>query len=136
MTPPSPWPRPAPPSAVVLAVGGAITRRDVPALCERVRALLDRSDVDALICDVSGLIEPDAVAVDALARMQLTARRLGRPMGLRNPGDELRELLAFFGLEDVFPPCAALLVGHRWQAEEREQARRLEEVVEPDDPAV
>jgi ABC-type transporter Mla MlaB component len=136
MTSLSAWPTPARPRAVVLAVGGTISRRDVATWCDRVRLLLDRSDVDALICDVSGLIEPDAVAVDALARMQLTARRLGRPMGLRNAAVELRDLLAFFGLEDVFPPCTALLVGDGWQAEEREQARRLEEVVEPDDPTV
>jgi ABC-type transporter Mla MlaB component len=131
-----PAPTPGRPGAVELAVGGVITRRDVAGLCEQVRTLLDRGDVDALICDVRGLVEPDAVAVDALARMQLTARRLGRPMGLRNVGDELRELLVFFGLDGVFPPCSALLVGDWRQIEEWEQARRLEEEVEPYDPPV
>ena len=48
-------------------------------------------------------VEPDAVTVDALARLQLAARRLGCQVRLRNASDELRELVAFMGLCDVLP---------------------------------
>ena len=56
-----------------------------------------------MICDVSGVIDPDAVAVDALARLQLTARRLGYQIKLRSACHDLQELLALMGLRDVVP---------------------------------
>jgi anti-anti-sigma regulatory factor len=40
----------------------------------------------------------DAVVVDALARLRLTAHRLGRHMRLRHVSPELRELIDFAGL--------------------------------------
>ena len=51
-------------------------------------------------CDVAG-IEPDAVTVDALARLQLAARRYGCQVRLRGASRELLELVAFMGLADV-----------------------------------
>src|SRR3989442_13919964 len=53
-----------------------------------------------IVCDV-GALAPDAVAVDTLARLQLTARRLGLEIRLRHASSELQELLAFVGLRDV-----------------------------------
>ena len=90
----------APP--VVFAITGPITRADLPGLCVRVCALLERSDAGVAVCDVSG-VEPDAVTVDALARLQLTAKRLGCRMRLRDASAELLELVAFMGLADVLP---------------------------------
>ena len=52
------------------------------------------------LCDVAG-IEPDAVTVDALARLQLAARRYGCQVRLRGASRELLELVAFMGLADV-----------------------------------
>jgi ABC-type transporter Mla MlaB component len=52
------------------------------------------------VCDVSG-VEPDAVVVDALARLQLGARRTGCRVRLRNASPELLDLVAFMGLQDV-----------------------------------
>ena len=52
------------------------------------------------LCDVTG-VEPDAVTVDALARLQLAAGRLGCTVRLRNASAELRELVALMGLRDV-----------------------------------
>ena len=49
------------------------------------------------VCDV----DPDAVTVDALARLQLAARRLSCRLLLRNASPELLELVAFMGLADV-----------------------------------
>jgi hypothetical protein len=46
-------------------------------------------------------VEPDAVTVDALARLQLAARRLSCRLRLRNASPELLELVAFMGLADV-----------------------------------
>lgn len=60
-----------------------------------------RSEVSEIaLCDVTG-VEPDALTVDALARLQLTAGRHGCRVRLRNASDELRDLVAFMGLRDV-----------------------------------
>jgi len=53
-----------------------------------------------VICDVRGA-GADAATVDALARLQLTAKRLGCRMRLRNASAELLQLVAFMGLADV-----------------------------------
>lgn len=86
--------------ALVFAVRGPIARDDVPGLCERVRGLLGRAGAEIAFCDVSD-VEPDAVTVDALARLQLAARRRGCRVRLRHASSELRELVAFMGLTDV-----------------------------------
>jgi hypothetical protein len=46
-------------------------------------------------------VAPNAVTVDALARLQLAARRLSCRLLLCNASPELRELVAFMGLADV-----------------------------------
>ena len=46
-------------------------------------------------------VDPDAVAVDALARLQLAARRLSCRLLLSNASPELLELVTFMGLTDV-----------------------------------
>ena len=92
----------SPPPSVAFAICGPIARTDLPGLCNRVCALLDASSSGAALCDVSG-VEPDAVTVDALARLQLAARRRGCQVRLRNASRELLELVAFMGLHDVLP---------------------------------
>jgi ABC-type transporter Mla MlaB component len=84
------------------AVHGPITHADLPGLCDRVCALLERSRAGVAFCDV-GSVEPDAVTVDALARLQLAAHRHGCQVRLRNASDELLELVGFMGLRDVLP---------------------------------
>ena len=97
---------PAPgPSAAVLELRGAIARSDVPALCGRVRALVEDGRADVVVCDVAGVSDPDCATVDALARMQLTAKRLGSGLRLRGASDELHELLAMAGLCEVVGLC-------------------------------
>jgi hypothetical protein len=81
-----------------------------------------------IVCDVSAL-PADGVTVDALARLQLEARRLGLAIELRNVPFELVELLDLAGLRDV------LRVEARGQAEEREQRVGVEEERELGDPA-
>jgi len=123
-------------STIDLVIAGRIARADIPALCDHVRGLLEGSGADVLRCDVGGLVEPDAVAVDALARLQLTARRCGRELRLLHPCDALRRLLALVGLGDVLPldPASRLEPGR--QAEEGEQAGGVEEEGDPGDPTV
>jgi ABC-type transporter Mla MlaB component len=86
--------------SLAFAVRGPIARDDLPGLCDRVCALLGESRAEAATCDVAG-VEPDAVTVDALARLQLGARRYGCRVRLVNASEGLRELVAFMGLEDV-----------------------------------
>jgi hypothetical protein len=70
----------------------------------------------------------DLGLVDALARLQLEARRLGGSIRVQ-PCDELRELLELVGLSEV------LALESRRKTEERIQLG-VEEVVQPGDPAV
>ena len=88
------------PSTITFAIGGPIDRSDVPALYERVCSLLAGTDAAVAVCDVSG-VAADAVAVDALARLQLAARRHGCRIRLEHTSAELRDLIAFMGLADV-----------------------------------
>jgi ABC-type transporter Mla MlaB component len=87
---------------VAFAVRGPIARADLPGLCGRVCALLSESGAGVVLCDVRG-VEPDAVTVDALARLQLAAHRNGCQVRLRHASSELLELVAFMGLADVLP---------------------------------
>jgi ABC-type transporter Mla MlaB component len=84
------------------AIWGPIARDDLPGLCDRVCVLLRERGPGVARCDVTG-VEPDAVTVDALARLQLAAMRLGCQVRLANASSELRELVAYMGLSDVLP---------------------------------
>jgi ABC-type transporter Mla MlaB component len=118
-----------------VVIDGSLTGADVPRLCDRVRVLLEGTDAELVVCDVGAVVHPNVCTVDALARLQLMARRLGRQVRLRHASSELQELLTFVGLSDVLPLSAGLPLGRRsWQTEEREQSRRVQEGVESDDP--
>jgi hypothetical protein len=81
-----------------------------------------------IVVDV-GALAPDAVTINVLARLQLSALRLGRRVQLRNVSDELQKLLVFAGLAEVL----GLQPGR--QPEEREQRLGVEEERELDNPA-
>jgi anti-anti-sigma regulatory factor len=88
--------------------------------------------VDANTDEVLGHVDArsaDLALVEALARLQLGARRRGERLRLRNVSDELRALLELVGLDQV------LAVEARRQPELREQLR-VDEVVQPGDPPV
>jgi hypothetical protein len=80
-----------------------------------------------IVCDASAL-DPDALTIDALARLQLSSRRFGLEIRLRHASNELRELLAFVGLDEV------LRLEAGGQAEQREQRVGFEEERELGDP--
>ena len=88
------------PQIVVFAFDGPIARSDLPRLCEQVCALIERTGADVALCDVSK-VDPDAISVDALARLRLAARRHGCLARLHGASNELLDLLAFIGLRDA-----------------------------------
>jgi len=92
----------SPPATVEFAIRGPIARDDLPGLCARVCALLRGSGAPVALIDVAS-VAPDVVTVEALARLQLAARRSGCTVRLRGATPALRELLAFMGLSEVLP---------------------------------
>jgi ABC-type transporter Mla MlaB component len=87
------------PHEVAFAIRGPIRRADLPGLCDRVCALL--ADAGTVVaCEVQG-VQADAVTVDALARLQLAARRRGCCVRLENASEALGELVALMGLTHV-----------------------------------
>jgi len=89
-------------TTISIVVRGPIARPDLPGLCDRVCGVLERRAATIVLCDVCG-VGSDAVTIDALARLQLAARRHGCQVRLRGASDDLRDLVAFMGLEDVLP---------------------------------
>jgi ABC-type transporter Mla MlaB component len=119
---------------------GPVPRDGIPALCERARRLLAGCDAGPVSCDVDALADPDAVTLDALARLQLTALRLGYRVELQRVPGQLVELLVLSGMSGVLP-CAGSGPGasgvEAWgEPEHREQALGVQEEADPDDPAV
>jgi hypothetical protein len=93
------------PKTVAFAVRGPIACDDLPGLCRRIRALLETSGAEVAFCDVRG-VEPNAVTADALARLQLAARRTGCQIRVCHASTALKDLLGFMGLSDVLPDAA------------------------------
>lgn len=113
-------------------------RTDVPAACDGLRELVGARRADVVVCDVTA-IGADLMTVEVLARLRLTALRLGCRLELRNASPELQQLLAFCGLRHVLPSerlerLDLALGRHGGQAEEGEPPRRVEEGVEAGDP--
>jgi hypothetical protein len=122
------------PGVTIVALGPRVARVDIPALCERLDALVRHRRPALLVCDVGAIVEPDAATLDALARLALTAGRLGCRMQLDRAGLPLRALLAYTGLEEVLPLRGRPAVEVRGQPEEGEQPVGVEEIVDAVDP--
>jgi hypothetical protein len=108
-------------------VGAPLGPGDIRACCDRLRSLLIETRAEIAVCDADRLAA-DALAIEALARIGLTARRLGRQVELRGASPELRDLVAFVGLAEVLP------VEPGRQREEREERVRVEEEGQLGDP--
>ncbi|MFJ2648892.1 STAS domain-containing protein [Streptomyces sp. NPDC087420] len=89
---------------IVLVVSGRLGPGDVPRLCDELVARLRGSGATEAVCDVRELERPSLVAVNALARLQLTARRRAVRLRVRGAGRELRLLLDLVGLADLVEP--------------------------------
>lgn len=125
---------PPEPSTGLLVVAAPIGDGDIARLCGRLRAVVGTSDADVVVCDV-GALPANARTIEAVARLQLTARRLGRRIRLQRASHELEQLLAFAGLADVVAVGSGLR-GRGRHAEQRKHACRVEERVDGDDPPV
>lgn len=116
----------------VLVLAGPLTRDEVTGLCDDVRALLDATRAGVVVCDVAGLGPPGLGTVDLLARLELTARRAGGRIRLRDPAPALHALLDLVGLR--FESVDSIEM--EGEPEQREPPLGVEEAVEPGDPAV
>ncbi|MFD3423338.1 STAS domain-containing protein [Streptomyces decoyicus] len=96
-------PLPTPPRAVIWRLGPSIARADIPALCDRLRLLLGARPRTTVLCDVRALDAPDLATVEALLRLQLTARRLGHGIRLCHVPEGLGLLLTATGLTEILP---------------------------------
>jgi hypothetical protein len=126
---------PVMPKAVSFAVRGPIDHADLPELCDRVCSLLAEGRGGVALCDV-GSVVPDAVTIDALARLQLASRRHGCLVRLKNASADLLRLVAFMGLADVLVEEEARLgLEPGGETEEREERLGAEEERELGDAA-
>ena len=112
-----------------------LAREEVRALCEQLVRRLSEGDVAEVQVDVRSVRTPDVVYIDALARIQLIARRQDSQVRLIGPCPRLLELLVLVGLEDMFPDegDASGVELHR-EPEHREQPLDAEVGVDPGDP--
>jgi ABC-type transporter Mla MlaB component len=85
---------------VRIRVPSPLCRAQLPELFAGTCEQLAQGECELLLCEVSG-VAPDAVAVDALARLALVARRNGCEVRLRGASAELRRLIDLIGLADV-----------------------------------
>src|SRR5512133_1709457 len=94
---------------IAFAVRGPIARPDLPGLCDRVCALFARTAPTVAFCDVSD-VPADAATVDALARLQLAAKRRACTVRLCNASPQLRSLVRFMGLDSVLLELDSVLL--------------------------
>ena len=124
------------PHEVAFAIRGPIRRADLPGLCDRVCAVLAESTAVVADCDVAG-VDPDAVTVDALARLQVAAMRRGCAVRLQNASEPLLELVELMGLTHVLSERTGWLLGELERKPEAwEQRGGVEEEGELDDASV
>jgi hypothetical protein len=94
------------PTTVRFEIRGPIRRADLPGLCDRVCTLLSGSGAELAICDARS-VGVDAVTIDAVARLQLAARRHACEIRLCSAPPELLDLVSFMGLTNVLP-CGSI----------------------------
>jgi hypothetical protein len=105
-----------------LVVYPPLGRTDLPGLCSRLAGLIAECEAEVITCDLTALGVPDAVTIDLVARLHLTAIRLGRRIQLAQPDRRLVDLLRLCGLDRV---VGSLQPGR--QPEEREQPLGFQE---------
>ena len=98
--------------------------------------MLAESTAVVVDCDVAG-VHPDAVTVDAVARLQVAALRRGCAVRLQNASEPLLELVELMGLTHVLSERTRGLLGElERQPEAWEQRGGIEEEGELDDASV
>ena len=97
---------------------------------------MPQPDPPPLHCDAAALTAVDLATVDALARLALTARRMGARLVVRNASPQLRALLELAGLVLGDGSAGGLVLELVGQPELGEQPVGVQEEGEPDDHAV
>ncbi|GGM40777.1 hypothetical protein GCM10007977_047780 [Dactylosporangium sucinum] len=108
---------------ISLALGPVVARSDIGGLCAGLAERLRGGPGGTVVCDVARVARPDVVTVEALARLRLTARRLGWRLVVTGAGPALVELAGLLGLVEVVR-----------EAEKWEQPGGVQEVVDAGDP--
>lgn len=57
-----------------------------------------------IVCDLRALATADVGSIEAIARLQLIARRLGGQVRVRRASDDVRELIDLIGLSEILTP--------------------------------
>ena len=99
----------------------------VDALCARVHMEITNTGTRSVVCDVTGLRDADEVALETVARLQLTAKRARVSLRLIGVGRRLADLLDAAGLTEIVPASGSGFEVAR-HAEQREQLGIDEEV--------
>lgn len=85
-----------------MPIQGHLEAMAIVALRKQLQSLID-SGADLVICDVGMLDAWDLVTIDVLAHLTLMAQRLGCTIQVTGVCDQLAELIAFVGLNEVLP---------------------------------
>jgi len=116
------------PRQLVVVIGRATAFTAVDALCARVHAAILQAGVRTVVCDVSALTDPDELALETVARVQLTSKRAHASMRLVGVGPRLADLLAAAGFADAVLGKWRSGLEVEGNAEHREQVGIDEEV--------
>jgi anti-anti-sigma regulatory factor len=81
-----------------------------------------------VVIDLSRVVAPDMSDVDALAELQLLARRVGASLVFEHANAELRSLIEFCGLGEVLPARGRSVLEPDRETEQRKQIGVDEEV--------
>lgn len=92
-----------PKQTITVIVRPELERDDVHSLADDLVHQLSTGVVAEVLVDVSRIDTPDVVYLDALARLQLTARRHGSTIRVVDPCPDLVDLLGVAGLSDIIP---------------------------------
>jgi hypothetical protein len=112
------------------AVAAGLKRTDITRLCDEMARAIEHAGAGReVVCDVAAVTQPTMITLEAIARLDLTARRHGRRLVVRGACAELRQLASLLGLDGLLPQVGG-------QAEEREETRGVEEIRDPGDPPV
>jgi ABC-type transporter Mla MlaB component len=88
------------PPTVTLTIAGPLEHADLPVLLERTCALLGGAGGGRLRCEIRD-VTADALALEALARLALAARRRGWTVSICGASRALGALISVAGLADV-----------------------------------
>jgi len=128
--------RPQEEDTIEVVLRGRFAPADIPGLWGRLLPVLGGTEAPVVVCDVTAMIDPDAATIDALARLQLTARRYGCCIRLRHAGGRLQGLLSLMGLAEVVPCAPDRPAQPGRKAKQREPPVGIEEERDPADPPV